>query len=62
MIKNNIKQLRAQTNMSQERLAQALGVVRTTVNNWERGYSSPDIAMVKKLKAVLQCTYEDLLD
>ncbi len=42
MLKENIKILRKQSNMSQEQLATKLNVVRQTVSKWEQGISVPD--------------------
>lgn len=39
MLGDNIKALRKQRGLSQEMLAQQLGVVRQTVSKWEKGVS-----------------------
>ena len=39
MLGDNIKTLRKQRGLSQEMLAQQLGVVRQTVSKWEKGVS-----------------------
>ena len=62
MIGKNIKDSRHAIGISQEKLASILGVARTTVANWERNFSSPDISTIKKLKTIFKCTYDELLD
>jgi len=63
VIGKNIREIRLQIpGMSQEKLALILGVGRTTVVNWETNISSPNIIMLRKLKVVLNCTYDELLD
>ena len=39
MLRENLKMLRRQNGMSQEILAQHLGVVRQTISKWEKGGS-----------------------
>jgi len=47
MLGENLKTLRKQRGMSQEILAQQLGVVRQTVSKWEKGLSVPDAELLK---------------
>ena len=62
MISNNIKQLRKIKNMSQQDLANKLGISFKTVSHWEAGYTEPSIEMIKKLKDIFNASYEELLD
>lgn len=50
MLKDNIKELRIHKNLSQQKLAELLGVSFKTISHWESGYSEPSIEMIKKLK------------
>lgn len=52
----NIKQLRDQAGMTQEELAERLGVARSTVTQWENGWSNPRMGMVQKLAGVFHVT------
>lgn len=45
----NIKRLRIDAGLTQEELAQSLGVARSTVTQWERGWTQPRMGMVHKL-------------
>ena len=41
----NIRRLRKEKGLTQEQVAQALGVTAGAVNKWERGASCPDLAL-----------------
>ncbi len=44
-----ISQIRARANISQERLAQIIGVSFVSINRWERGASTPSPAQVQRI-------------
>lgn len=48
--------------MSQAQLASLLGVVPSTINQYESGARKPDIVMLKKLAKVLNTTADALLE
>lgn len=60
-IGKNIKQLRAQQNMTQDELANRLFVTRQTVSNYENGKSKPDIEMLIKIADVLRTDVQQLI-
>lgn len=60
-ISNNIKRLRSSRGMSQAQLAEAVGVTRQTVSNWEKGISYPDARMLEQLANALRCQMDELL-
>ena len=56
-----IRTLRVRNNMTQTRLAEALGVTDKAVSKWERDISCPDIVLFPKLADLLGATVNDLL-
>lgn len=57
-----IYKYRKSRNMTQRDLAKALGVVPSTITQYETGTRKPDIVTLKKLAAVLHCTTDQLLE
>ena len=44
-----IRRLRIQSGMTQEKLAEELNVTRQALSNWERDINEPDLNMLKKI-------------
>ena len=61
-ISKNIRKLRTEQGLSQEQLAEQIGVTRQTISSWERGASFPDLGMVEKLTSALETDLPHLLD
>ncbi|AXQ77987.1 helix-turn-helix domain-containing protein [Streptococcus chenjunshii] len=61
MIDKNIKLLRKKQGLSQEKLAEKIGVSRQTVAKWETGNSLPDVLSCAKLAELFDVSIEDLL-
>ena len=57
----NLQLLRKQRNMSQLKLASAIGVSRSTVAMWENGSSQPDNSMLIKLSELFNVSVDYLL-
>ncbi|ANV91916.1 helix-turn-helix transcriptional regulator [Picosynechococcus sp. PCC 8807] len=62
-----LKVLRRKLNMNQSQFAQALGVRRETVSQWERGVYKPSLSIdqIKRLQDLLtqvDLTFKDLPD
>ena len=57
----SLPELRKNKNLTQEQLAEMLGVNRTTVTLWERGINKPKIEMIEKLTEILDCSINDLV-
>ena len=57
-----IKQLRAEQSVTQEELAEYLGISFQAVSKWESGTSYPDIEMLPRLASLLGTTIDGLLD
>ena len=65
MTENMGKQIRAgrqRSALTQEKLAEALGVTPQAVSKWERGESLPDIALLPELSAALGLTLDELFE
>lgn len=57
-----IRQLRKNMNLSQEVLAQVLGVSFQAVSKWENGTAMPDVAMIPALASFFGVSTDDLFD
>jgi AbrB family looped-hinge helix DNA binding protein len=60
MIGMNIRVLRKKNKMSQEQLAERVGVSRQTVAKWENEEALPDIHKCKMLAEIFQVTLDQL--
>lgn len=59
-IGKNILNLRKSINLSQEQLAEKIGVARQTISNWELDESSPDLKQAKELSKIFNVSLDDL--
>lgn len=60
-ISTNIKNLRTSKGWTQELLAEKVGVTRSTVTQWETGWSQPRMGAIEKLAYALEVTVSDLV-
>ena len=60
MLNEKLKELRLSNSMTQEEVAQSLGVSSQTVSKWERGLLSPDISLLPKISALYGCSIDSL--
>ena len=60
-IGQRIKQLRRQQGLTQERLADHLGVTDKAVSKWECGLTAPDLALIMPLARILHVSADELL-
>ena len=58
---NRIKELRKQSRLSQQALADQIGVFRNTISNWETVYSQISLENAKKVAEYFGVTIEYLL-
>lgn len=56
-----IVELRHKKNMTQEELAESLGVTNKSVSRWENGQSLPDISILLELSEILNTTLLELI-
>ena len=57
-----IKQLRFKAQLTQEQLAEKLGVGPQAVSKWETGAAMPDITALPRLAEVFGVSIDDLFD
>ena len=57
----NIKRLRREQNLTQETLAEFLGVTFQSISKWERGESYPDITLLPALSSFFKVSTDELL-
>lgn len=62
MFQDQLRQLRQRAGMSQQRLADIMGVSRTAVYKWEMGQGQPDIAALRRLADLFHVTLDELCD
>ena len=62
MLGEKIYDYRKKNAMSQEALAEKLGVARQTVSNWETGETSPKPEQLKQLSQLFNVSIDELLD
>lgn len=60
-IGRTISNLRKTAGFTQKELADALNVTDKAVSKWERGVACPDISLLPKLSALLDCDIEPIL-
>ena len=56
-----IANLRKEKKMTQEELAERLGVTNKSISRWENGKTMPDLSLLKKLTEILGITINELL-
>lgn len=61
MISKKIRQLRSEQGWTQKQLSEKLHVGKTTVSNYETGYSEPDLEMLNKMAKLFNVSVDCLL-
>ena len=61
-IGNKILELRKKNNITQEELADKVGVSRQTISKWELGETSPDLKQSKELSKIFKVSLDELVD
>lgn len=57
-----IAELRKKNNLSQEEIAEKVGVARQTISKWEIGDTTPDINQVKIISKIFNISIDELVD
>lgn len=61
MLNRNIYRPRTEKKLTQEELAEKIGVTQMAVSFYERGVRKPTVAVLMRLADVLECSADDLL-
>ena len=61
-IGKKIMDLRKKNGLSQEELAEKVGVARQTISKWELGETSPDLKQSKELSKIFKVSLDELTD
>jgi len=61
-VKNRIKEMRGRFGLTQELLAEKVGVSRQTIIAIENGRYNPSLALAYRLARVFSCRIEDLFE
>ena len=61
-IGKKIMDLRKKNSLSQEELAEKVGVARQTISKWELGETSPDLKQAKELSKIFNVSLDELTD
>ena len=56
-----VKAARVNKNLTQKQAALMLGISADTLSNYERGITFPNIAMLRKIEALYEISYEELI-
>lgn len=59
-IGNNIKNLRKQKNLTQEQVAEKLGVSYQAVSRWENNANTPEIALLPEIASIFDISIDAL--
>ncbi len=62
MLGNKLVKLRKENKLSQDSLADKLGVTRQTISNWELNITKPDIVQIKNISEIFNISIDELLD
>ena len=60
MFSQNLQKLRASKNISQEQLADKIGVSRQSVSAWESGKSSPELEKLVAISNLFNVSLDEL--
>ena len=62
MLGDNIKKYRKENNISQEELAEKIGVSRQSISLWENGRANPGLDTITELASILGVPVGALID
>ena len=57
----NLKEIRLKRGMTQQELADAVGITQSQIARYESGETQPSLETLRKLAAALDCTLDELI-
>lgn len=61
MLSENLKKAREEKNLSQQKVAEAVGVTQVAIHHFEKGIKVPSLPVLIELSRVLGKTMDDLV-
>lgn len=61
LLSENIARLRRERSMTQEQLAEALGVSFAAVSKWERGAATPELNLIAEMADLFEVSMDALI-
>jgi len=61
MFSQNLQKLRSEKNLSQEQLADKIGVSRQTISAWESGKASPELDKITAISKLFSVSIDELV-
>ena len=61
MFSQNLQKLRSEKNLSQEQLADKIGVSRQTISAWESGKASPELDKITTISKLFSVSIDELV-
>lgn len=62
LLKEKLKELRIKRALTQDTVAEHLGVSSQTVSKWERGLTLPDVTILPKIAVLYRCSIDSLFE
>ena len=62
LLKDKLKELRNKCALTQDAVAEQLGVSSQTISKWERGLTLPDVTMLPKIAMLYHCSIDSLFE
>lgn len=59
---NNLKKIRENKGITQEQLSKLTNIPKGTIRDWEQKNYPKQIQQLTKLKQILNCSYDELLE
>ncbi len=61
MLQDNIKLARVKAKLTQEELAEKIGVGQAMISYYEKGYKVPTVPIITRIADVLGCSIDELV-